>query len=63
MKGTVGMPKSSEPDSGGEQIFITLIPTPHLDGRYTAFAQVVQGMDIVLATEVGDMILSAKILR
>ena len=35
--GTLGMPNSG-PDTGGCQIFITHVPTPHLDGRYTCSA-------------------------
>lgn len=38
------------------QFFITHSPTPHLDGRYTIFARVVEGMDIVNAISIGDTI-------
>ncbi len=61
LTGTLGMPKSAEPDTGGEQIFITHIPTPHLDGRYTVFGQVTDGLASILAIEVGDRIL--KVVR
>lgn len=54
--GVVGMPKSEDPDTGGDQIFITTVPTPHLDGRYTAFARVTAGLEVVDALEVGDAI-------
>ncbi|HKB15083.1 MAG TPA: peptidylprolyl isomerase, partial [Planctomycetota bacterium] len=60
--GTIGMPKSDVPDSGGSQIFITLVPTPHLDGRYTAFGQVDSGMEVVSAIEVGDRIEQVVVL-
>ena len=59
-RGTVGMPNAG-PDTGGCQIFITHVPTPHLDGRYTVFGQVVEGMDVVDSIEVGDTCLSVEI--
>ena len=59
--GTVGMPKTADPDTGGDQIFITTVPTPHLDGRYTAFGTVTRGMDVVELIEIGDLIMRAVV--
>ena len=59
-RGTVGMPKAGK-DTGGGQLFITHVPTPHLDGNYTVFAKVVSGIDVVDAIEVGDRILRAYV--
>ncbi len=42
--------------SSGSQFYITLAPTPFLDEGYTAFGQVVEGMDVVESIEVGDVI-------
>lgn len=38
------------------QFFITHSPTPHLDGNYTIFAEVVSGMEVVNAIQIGDKI-------
>jgi cyclophilin family peptidyl-prolyl cis-trans isomerase len=46
LRGTVGMALDWE-DTGGSQFFISHSPAPHLDARYTAFGQVVGGMEVV----------------
>ncbi len=55
LRGTVGMALSWK-DTGGSQFFITHSPQPHLDARYTAFGQVVNGMDVVDRIQQGDTI-------
>ena len=60
-RGTLGMPRNENPDSGGSQIFVCHRATPHLDGRYTAFGELVQGFEVLDALEVGDRILSARL--
>lgn len=54
--GSVGMASAGK-DTEGTQWFITHSPTPHLDGGYTIFAEVVEGMEIAHRMEVGDKIL------
>jgi cyclophilin family peptidyl-prolyl cis-trans isomerase/HEAT repeat protein len=53
--GSVGL-ASSGPDTESCQWFITHIPTPHLEGRYTIFAHVTSGMTVVDQIVVGDTI-------
>ncbi len=59
-EGSVGMASAGK-DTEGTQWFITHSPTPHLDGRYTIFAQVEEGMDVVHKIEVGDRILEVRL--
>jgi len=59
-RGAVGMPKAGK-DTGGGQLFITHVPTPHLDGNYTVFARVVSGIEVVDRIEVGDRIVRARL--
>ncbi|MCK4547500.1 MAG: HEAT repeat domain-containing protein [Candidatus Eisenbacteria sp.] len=59
LTGTLGMALSGK-DTGGSQFFITHSPQPHLDGRYTVFGQVVEGMDVVNDIAPGDRILSIE---
>ena len=60
--GSVGMASAGK-DTEGVQWFITHSPTPHLDGRYTIFAEVTKGMDVVHIMEVGDQILDIQLLN
>lgn len=47
VRGTCGMARSMNPDSGDSQFFITFGDTPHLEGQYTVWGQVTEGMEHV----------------
>lgn len=48
--------------SSGSQFYICLAAAPHLDGAYTLFGQVVEGMDVVLKLTRGDRMETVKIV-
>ncbi|MFN6380338.1 MAG: peptidylprolyl isomerase [Flavobacteriales bacterium] len=61
-RGSVGLASSGK-DTESCQFFITYSPKPHLDGRYTVFAEIIEGMDIVDQLQIGDQIISAELLK
>ncbi|POF29465.1 peptidylprolyl isomerase [Roseibium marinum] len=46
-RGTCSMARSSDPNSGDSQFFICFTEAPWLDGQYTVWGQVIDGMDNV----------------
>ena len=61
-EGSVGLASAGK-DTESCQFFITHTPTPHLDGRYPIFAQVVGGMDVVHKLDIGDQILGVELVK
>ncbi|SER94788.1 peptidylprolyl isomerase [Tranquillimonas rosea] len=53
-RGTIGMARSSDPDSANSQFFIMFAPAPHLNGGYTVVGEVTDGMDVVDAIKRGE---------
>jgi len=56
----VGMALAGK-DTGGSQFFICHSAQPHLDGYYTVFGQVEEGMDVVDRVQEGDLLQSVEI--
>jgi cyclophilin family peptidyl-prolyl cis-trans isomerase/HEAT repeat protein len=61
-RGSCGMASAGK-DTEGSQFFITHISTPHLDGRYTIFAKVVKGMEVVDRLQIGDTIKTTQLVE
>ncbi len=55
------MARSAQPDSASSQFYITLSPTPFLDGNYAVFGRVTEGLDVVRNIRVGDTMNSVRI--
>ncbi len=53
-RGTVGAARTASPNSANSQFFICFTHTPHLNGKYTVWGQVVDGMTHVDAVKKGD---------
>jgi peptidylprolyl isomerase len=54
LRGTVGMARANDPDSGDSQFFICFEPAPFLDGKYTVWGQVTDGMEAIDAIKRGQ---------
>jgi peptidylprolyl isomerase len=59
--GMVGVASSGK-DTEGCQFFVTHSKQPHLDGRYTIFGRIVDGMDVVNRIQIGDVITRMKMV-
>lgn len=62
VKGALGMARSASPDSAGSQFYFTLQPSHFLDGSYTVFGQVIEGLDNADLLRVGDVLESVEII-
>lgn len=62
-RGTLGMARSSDPNSGDSQFFINFVPNHRLDDGYTVFGKVVKGMDVVDKIEQGDRLVTVRQLK
>ena len=67
-EGVLSMARAMHPDSAGSQFFIMHKTSPHLDGQYAAFGQVIEGMDVVnklaeVATDYSDAPLEKQVMK
>jgi peptidylprolyl isomerase len=53
-RGTVGLARTEDPNSGDSQFFIMFAANDFLNGKYTAFGKVTAGMDVVDKIKAGD---------
>jgi peptidylprolyl isomerase len=60
--GVLGMANGG-PHTNGSQFYITLGDRSYLDGDYTVFGKVIEGMEVVFAIVKDDVIESVKIIR
>lgn len=58
--GTLSMANSGL-GTDGSQFFLTLVPTPHLDGKHSVFGRVISGLETVYKINRGDVIRSITI--
>ena len=46
-KGILSMARTPDPDSAGSQFFVMHGTAPHLDGQYTVFGKITEGLDVI----------------
>ncbi|HBI23948.1 MAG TPA: peptidylprolyl isomerase [Nitrospiraceae bacterium] len=53
--GSVAMARAADPNSADSQFYICLAPQPSLDGKYTVFGQVTEGLEVIQKVRIGDV--------
>lgn len=62
--GAVGLARNpDDKDSGDSQFFILLAPSRFMNGKYTVFAKITAGMDVVQKIAIGDKISSVRVVK
>lgn len=67
-KGVLSMARTMFPDSAGSQFFIMHQTSPHLDGEYAAFGQVIEGLEVIdkiaeMPTDYRDRPLEEQVMK
>ena len=60
--GSLSMAHSGR-DTGGSQFFLTLVPTPHLNGKHTVFGRVTEGFDVLAKIQRRDTNIPADLAK
>ena len=55
VRGTLSMAHGDDPDSAATSFFLMLAPAPHLDGKYTAFGRITNGLEVLAAFETEEL--------
>lgn len=61
-RGTLGLARSSDPNTGDSQFFFNLVPNHRLDNGYCVFGKVVKGQDVMDKIHQGDRIKSIRVV-
>ena len=61
VRGTCSMARAASPDSADSQFFIMFDNSPHLDGKYSIWGQVVEGMDFVDSIKKGSSLANGTV--
>lgn len=61
ISGAVGLARAEDPNSGDSQFYIMLRPLPSLDGSYTVFGQVTEGLEVAEKIQIGDKMTSVTL--
>jgi len=61
-RGSIAMARSDDPNSASSQFYIALKPLPELDGRYSVFGKVIQGMEVVDRLQQNDKLIKARVV-
>ncbi|MCW3095858.1 MAG: Peptidyl-prolyl cis-trans isomerase (rotamase)-cyclophilin family [Chthonomonadaceae bacterium] len=60
-RGTVGLARSADIDSGDSQFFFNLKANHNLDSAYCVFGKVIKGLDVMDKIELGDRLTSLRV--
>ena len=61
--GSLAMAKTAQPHTAGCQFYMTHTPPAYLNGSYTVFGRVIEGLEVVRSIELDDVIESVSVLR